>query len=510
MKNNLLKTVFALSLLVATNAIAAPKNILIIIADDYGVDSSSLYNSTANGATLPPTPNIASLASNGVVFANAYANPLCSPTRASIITGRHAFRTGVGNVITGPTSPQLSSGEFTLPEAFNASGLGYHLAQFGKWHLATAPNSPSTIGGWTNYAGNTAGAVANYTNWTKTVNGSTTMNYTNYATTDLVNDATSWIQARGTNAWLCWVAFNAPHTPLHKPPTNLAPTYASLPGTTTHINNNPALYFNAMIEAMDTEIGRLLASVNLTNTHVIFIGDNGTTPNTLQPPFPSGRGKNTLYEGGIKVPLVVSSPLVTNKNSTNATPVHAVDLFATILEFAGTNTAVVPTNVVLDSRSFVSTLSGSADSARRVYSELFSDGTPGANDGRALRDARHKIIQPASGTSLFYDLQIDPYEVTNLFSTMTTEQRAHYDRLQFQLNGYSTNTGGYIASATWTNNQFSCTLTQAASYTLWRCEDVANGFWSQVTNAIVTTNGSNVTIKDVSPLPDKAFYSVVK
>lgn len=491
---------------------ATQKNILLIIADDVGADASILYNSTNTGAKLPPTPNIASLAASGVVFANAYANPVCSPTRACLITGRYSFRTGVGDAIAGPTSPQLSASEFTLPEAFNASGLGYHLAQFGKWHLATANNSPNTIGGWTNFSGSIQGAVGNYTNWNKVVNGSLTANYTNYATTDVVNDAVSWIQARGTNKWFAWVAFNAGHTPLHKPPTNLAPHYASLPGTTGHINNNPELYFDAMIEAMDTEIGRLLAAVDLANTHVIFLGDNGTTPNTLQPPYPTGRGKSTLYEGGIKVPMVIAGPAVVNPGRTNTSLVHAVDLFATILELAGTSAAAaVPSNITIDSKSIVPALQGQTDASRRVYVDLFGDNILSGQDGRCLRDSRYKLIQFNSGTSEFYDLQTDPYENTNLLSAaLTAEQKQYYDRLQFWFYGYSTNTGPRIASATWASGEFSCTLTQSANYALWRCDDLTTTFWSQVTNAVATTNGSIVTLKDNTPPTNRAFYSVVK
>ena len=493
-----------------SSANAAQKNILVIIADDYGADASILYNSTNHGAVLPPTPNIASLASSGVVFANGYANPVCSPTRACFITGRHSFRTGVGDAITAG-SPQLSASEFTLPEALNASGLGYHLAQFGKWHLALGPNTPLTVGGWTNFAGCIPGAVSSYTNWTKTVNGTQTANYTNYATTDVVNDAVAWIQARGTNPWLAWVAFNAGHTPLHKPPTNLAPHYASLPGTQSDINNNPVNYFDAMIEAMDTEIGRLLAAVNLTNTHIIFLGDNGSSSGTLQPPYPGGHGKSTLYQGGIKVPMLIAGPAVASPGRTNTTLVHAVDLFATILELAGTSvSATVPTNVTIDSRSIMPALQNQTDPGRRVYAELFGDNLMNNQDGRALRDSRYKLIRFDDGHDEFYDLQTDPHEGTNLVPTLTTEQRQYYDRLQFWLYGYSTNTGPRIESSSWMNGQFSCTLTQAASYALWRCEDLATTFWSQVTNAVATTNGSSVTLTDVSPPAGRAFYSVVK
>src|SRR5436853_7268058 len=93
---------------------AAQKNILLIIADDYGADSSSLYNSTNLGASLPPTPNVVSLVTNGVVFRNAYAYPVCSPTRACLITGRYGFRTGIGDVIAGLGGPVLTSAEVTL------------------------------------------------------------------------------------------------------------------------------------------------------------------------------------------------------------------------------------------------------------------------------------------------------------------------------------------------------------------------------------------------------------
>lgn len=485
------------------SCLAAPKNILLIIADDYGVDSSSLYNSTTNGATLPPTPNIQSLVTNGVVFRNAYANPVCSPTRSCILTGQHGFRTGVGDIV--DMGAALTAAAFTLPEALTNASTGHAMAQFGKWHLASGPNTPRTVGGWTNFAGNLVGAIANYTNWNKTVNGTTTAGNTNYATTDLVNDATNWISARGTNSWFIWAAFNAPHSPFHSPPQSLCPSYP----LNTLTNNRRR--FEAMTEAMDTEIGRLLASVDRANTHIIFIGDNGTPGSIIAPPYSASRGKDTLYEGGIHVPLIISSPDVAGPNRTNDTPVNAVDLFATILELAGTSaSAAVPSSVKIDSQSLVPILQSTNTISRRAYSEVFGPSVAANVGGRALRDSRFKLIRFNNGVDEFYDLQTDPYELTNLFSAMTTEQRAYYDRLQFQLNGYSTNTGAFITLSAWTNNQFSCTMTQSASYTLWRCDDVNTGFWSQVTNAVATTNGSTVTLKDVSAPAGTAFYSVVK
>src|SRR6185503_9095629 len=115
--------------------------------------------------------------------------------------------------------------------------------------------SPNNIGRWPHFAGSIIGALTSYTNWTKVIDG-VSANTTNYATTDVVNDAVAWIQSQSSKPWFAWVAFNAPHTPLHKPPNSLCPHYTSLSGTAADINANPRKYFEAMTEAMDTEIGR--------------------------------------------------------------------------------------------------------------------------------------------------------------------------------------------------------------------------------------------------------------
>jgi arylsulfatase A-like enzyme len=283
-----------------------------------------------------------------------------------------------------------------------------------------------------------------------------------------------------------------------------------LPGTTTHINNNPALYFDAMMQAMDTEMGRLLDAVNLTNTHVIFIGDNGTDRRCIQPPYTSDHAKGTVYEGGVRVPWIIAGPAVTAAGQTNFTPVHVVDLFATILDMAGTSaSAVVPTNVTIDSRSILSTMTTGANEARLIYSEAFQ--TPAStNDVSALRDSRYKFIRFADGHDEFYDLQTDPVELNDLNNSLTTEQQAYRDRLQFWMYGYSTNSGVTISNAQMSAGQFSCAVNGLASYELWRCEDLTTQFWSLVTNAVVTTNGSVVTLTDPAPATTQAFYSVVK
>lgn len=480
---------------------AAHQNILLIIADDYGADSSALYNTASASVSLPPTPNINALATNGVVFRNAYANPVCSPTRACLITGRYGFRTGIGDVILGPTSPMLTAAELTLPEMFAANAsLNYQLAHFGKWHLNNQASSPNTIGGWPTFAGSLGGAVANYTNWTKTTNG-TSFTTSNYATTDLVNDAVTWIAAHTNQPWFAWVAFNAPHTPLHKPPNALAPHYTGLSGTQININNNPRPYFEAMVEAMDTELGRLLASVNRTNTHIIFLGDNGTSGQVIQSPFVSAKAKDTIYEGGTKVPMVVAGPSVVSPGRTNDTLVHAVDVFATILAMAGISNAATLTTNTIDSQSFLPALTSTSNLTRYVFVEKFGTNSASA-DGRALRNAQFKLLSFDAGGTEFYDLLADPAENTNLLTgTMTATQQANYYALTMRLGLYQdTLAAPTISSATRSNGQFTATVPLATnvSFKLWRAATLDALAWVPVTYATVVTNGSSVCLTDTN------------
>jgi arylsulfatase A-like enzyme len=501
--------------LLAFTATAAKQNILLIIADDYGVDSSSLYNSTNNGAVLPPTPNINSLASNGVVFTAAYANPVCSPTRACVLTGQYSFRTGVGDVIN--NGPSLPANLLTLPRAFATNAaLGYHVASFGKWHLAVGANSPKNTGGWTNFSGSLQGALTNYLNWTKTINGTAFANHTNYATLDVMQDATNWIGTRGTNPWFAWVAFNAPHEPLHLPPTNLCPHYASLSGTAGDIAANPVSYFDAMLEAEDTAIGSILSWVNLTNTHVIFLGDNGTANNVIQPPFAGTRAKNTLYEGGTHVPLIIAGPAVMAPNRTNSTPANMVDVYATILELAGINAATtVPTNNPIDGQSLLPVLqTNNLTLARYAYAELFGTNTiTVANGGRALRDARYKLIDFTAKADGFYDLAVDPYEATNLLATaMNATQLANYYTLTMKLGDYQAALTSPVITA-WgkTNAQFSISVQRnpTNSYSLWRAATLEGLAWAPLTKTLVVTNGTDsVTLTDTNAPAGQSFYRV--
>ena len=492
-----------LFLLIAIAAHAS-NNILLIIADDYGVDSSSLYNSTS-GASLPPTPTIASLVANGVRFLNAYANPVCSPTRACLLTGRHAFRTGVGDVV--DTSTVFPTNEFTLPDAFAAHPeLGYSVAQFGKWHLGNGSNGPATAGRWPSYAGCLVGALNDYRAWTKTINGVTgaANGTTTYATTDVTNDAIAWIQARGTTPWFAWVAYNAPHTPFHKPPANLH----SYSLTGLNINTNQRVHYEASVEAMDTEISRLLASVDLAKTNVIFMGDNGTPGTVIQAPYTTPHAKDTLYEGGTKVPFIIRGPAVVSPGRTSAANVNVVDVFSTILDLAGISYA----SPTLDSRSLLPILQNSSDSTRYGYSEMFGANIPTSTGGQAIRNTQYKLIRFQNGTEEFYELSTDANETSNLLAgTLTAAQQANYYSLALRLANYQSSLASPTVSSLLMDGAYSVTVSRDSvlTYTLWRSSDLSELSWAPIANAQQTSTSTTVTLSDPTPLATRAYYKVL-
>jgi arylsulfatase A-like enzyme len=266
-----------------------------------------------------------------------------------------------------------------------------------------------------------------------------------------------------------------------------------------------------MTEAMDTEMGRLLAAVNRTNTHILFLGDNGTMNQVIQPPFASNRGKGDLYEGGVHVPFIIAGPGVVNPGRTNDTLVHAVDVFATILEMAGINVASAGITNVIDSQSILPALTTTSNLTRYVYVEKFGTNTP-TPDGRALRNTQFKLIKFASGTEEFYDLLADPYEKTNRLSAgLTATQQANYYSLEMRLGAYqNTSQAPTISSFTRSNNQ--CTATVArntnTTFRLWRASTLSDLAWAPMTNVAVVTNGNMVSLTDTNPAGSANFYRV--
>lgn len=426
-------------LLLASFANYAQRNVVLIIADDLGKDYCEMYPD--HSPKVVKLTNIERLKDRGIVFSNAWSSPLCSPTRAGILTGRYSFRTGVGDVVDG-TNTKLSLTENSIPKVLNLyAPNGISKALIGKWHLtsfgSSAYNDPNIMG-FDHFEGSLTGGlgqtIGDFFTWTKITNGVKTT-CTNYATTENVNNAISYINSQpSTKPFYLQLAFNAPHTPYHLPPSNLIAA-TTLSGTQTDVDANPVLYFQAMVEAMDAEIGRffdyLISSGKWDNTDIIFMGDNGDDSKVAQV-TPS---KGSIYQGGVNIPFIISGPDVVNPNRTSDALVNTVDLFATILElFGDTNwQSQIPTTVV-DSKSLLPILKNTASSVRTVaFSEVFKDPTI-SGDGKTIRNSDYKLLKFDNGTEKIFNLSTDPTEKTNLLlGTLNTIQTSNYTSLCNQM-----------------------------------------------------------------------------
>ena len=384
-----------------TYTVAGANNVLLLILDDWGIDSSELYNNeTDPGIQLANMPNFRNLLyssstisgtpDKGLLFTRGYSQPICSPTRATLLTGRQPFQHGVGNPQDNATLP---ASELTFPEIISAQASQYGLASFGKWHLGSGNTGPLDTGGWPNFSGTLQGGVQDYNIWTrvKIENGILTDSgtgiadlvtagtYTSpYATSVQVDEAISFITAQGSDPWVVWMGFNAPHDPFHDPPAGLAPTGGY---STTGTTNKD--YYVRMLEALDTEIGRLLTSPNfdLNKTNIIVVGDNGTPGQVDQPPAGGlAAAKGSLTEGGIHVPFFACGPDI-NQVGTSDKLVHVVDLFATILELTGVDVSAAASGIDHNSQSLVPIFNGNDTADRCIVAEKFG---LNATDGRSL------------------------------------------------------------------------------------------------------------------------------
>ena len=385
---------------------ASAPNILFIISDDQGVDASAQYSFSQD---LPNTPVIDALANRGLVFENAWATPSCTTTRGSLITGQHGVNSGVN------TTPSLLDPNSLTLQRYLANAdpaKSYSSAVIGKWHLAGGNTQnllshPNDVG-VDYYAGNISGTLDDYSNWPLVTNGVQTQS-TTYHTTAVTDLAIDWIQDQ-SDPWFMWLAYAAPHSPFHLPPSDLHTR--NLSGTAADINNNPRDYFLAAIEAMDTEIGRLLDSIpadDLDNTLIIFVGDNGTPTAVIDTnAFESRQGKGTLYEGGIRVPMIVAGKGVSRQNEREDALVNSVDYFATVVEAAG---LAQPSEI--DGVSFYGVLSNAGSSSRsQNYSEFVGDRA----NGWTVRNDDFKLIVSNNGDREFYNLNDDPREINNLIN----------------------------------------------------------------------------------------------
>ena len=459
-----------------TGSSAKSPNILLMIGDDMGKESLSCFEIGKNTAD---TPTLDKLCADGVRFDNFWSQPICTPTRATLMTGRYGFRTGVGRPTgdkdalgyfpdpppkpeTAPYEPPrpfrpgrqnapsdygIQLNELTLPMLFKARHeLGYATAAIGKWHIADTRNGwekhPQIVG-FDHFSGLIRGFPDSYFSWNKVVNGEWS-GKTGYTPNDKAQDAIAWIDQQKDKPWFLWFAFNLPHTPLHVPPENLLNSDYSALDPKADPNDNPLPYFHAMLEAMDTQIAKILASLSpqeRANTYVIFMGDNGSGRNVVTAPYRDTGAKATVYQGGVNVPLIVSGPGV--KQGVSKALVNSTDLFSTITELAGIDAEnILPKNLTLDSTSIVPYLNNpAADSIRQfVYTDLFGGNFAGIEKANfAMRNHRYKILRH-QGNFEFYDLQVDPYENNDLLKgELSPAEKLEYENLLQQVTALRAN-----------------------------------------------------------------------
>lgn len=348
-----------------------PPNFVFILVDDLGWKDLGAY-----GSTFHLTPNIDALAASGMRFTQAYAaSPVCSPTRASLLTGKHPARLDITDWIGGSQRGELLPAEYehhlpqdevTLAEALQEAG--YATGYFGKWHLGDDPNLPESQGFDVNVGGTGAGQPASYFFPYKAPEGRNPFwdvpgleegDEGEYLTDRLTNEALTFIEENREGSFLLYLAHFAVHTPIQSK-AELKDRYAarrdSLPqstgprseeehgrATTRLVQDDPA--YAGMVQSVDESVGKILGGLEemglADNTVVIFMSDNGGLSTiagervgpTTNSPLRAGKG--WLYEGGIREPMIIRWPGVVEGGSTCSEPVQSTDFFPTMLEMAG-------------------------------------------------------------------------------------------------------------------------------------------------------------------------------
>lgn len=428
-KKSVFSTLFLLANLGLADGFANdPPNILFIIGDDMGVDVLQGYDI---GTNLPHTPNLDKLMASGVTFTNVWSFPVCSPTRASLLSGKYGTNNGV-NTVPGVLSTDHKS---IFKEIHDQTDGLYSSCVVGKWHVSKRNdmNHPLDHGAG-KFMGILKAGVADYYNWLKVEDGIADTCET-YVSSYLTNYAINWINDQ-TQPWFMWLAHVAPHAPIHIPPAEMY--------TLNGLDANARKYM-AMIESLDYEIGRLLDSIPediLENTVVIFLGDNGT-PGRFVEGFPKNRGKRTIYQGGINVPLIITGKGVTRINEKEDALVNVSDFYVTLSQIV--NPDAFPSGNTFDSFSFKHLLNGSQSGERdHNYMEL------GANDDvpydmYTTRNEQYKLLDLGNGNYEFYDLVADTFELDNLLEgKLSTQQSVALEDLLNEMNNIRGFTGEII------------------------------------------------------------------
>lgn len=429
---------FSIWLLSAASAVAAP-NIVIFYADDMGIGDLGCY-----GCKDIRTPALDGLAAGGVRFTNYYsAAPICSPSRAALLTGRYPIRAGVpSNVSSQPGDAGMPGGQITLGEL--ARTRGYATAAVGKWHLGFSPDTQPNAQGFDLFFGHHAGCIDFYSHmfyWQDPPHHDLYRNRDEvheegaYMTDLVVREAVRFIEAQrkanATTGFLLYVAFNAPHYPMQAP--------AMFRKMYEHLPPERAIYA-AMVTAMDDAVARILAAARAAgrsdNTFVFFASDNGATAEMRA----NGKGgsnapyrghKFSLFDGGIHLPAIACWPGHIPAGESRDQLACGIDLFPTVAEIIGSD---VPAGHRIDGRSLLPIArnaqaaghdalywkQGDQEAVRQGPWKLVINGLDTAEGGKNRR--------LAGDDALFLgDLRIDPGETRNV--------RAEYPETVRELQG---------------------------------------------------------------------------
>ncbi|MBN1420318.1 MAG: sulfatase [Planctomycetes bacterium] len=403
-----------------------PPNIVFILIDDMGwTDGGCL------GSPLFETPNLDRLARDGMRFTNGYAAcPVCSPTRASIMTGKYPARLRLTNFLVGkrwpadsPIEPvewqtHLPPAEVTIAEALRAAG--YATGHVGKWHLGGEKAYwPESQGFDVNVGGCGSGMPRSYFYPRWKGNPPIEGKPGEYLTDRLTDAAVAFIEANRGRPFFLYFAHYAVHIPLEAKEEMIRKYRSKVKPGATHTNP----IYAAMIESVDESVGRVCAALDRCGiagrTAVFFTSDNGglsvkegaNTPATSNAPLRAGKGY--LYEGGIREPWIIKWPGAVRPGSVCDVPVTTVDVFPTVLEMAGVERDPA---LVLDGESIVPLLRERGGLRREaVYWHYPHYSNQGGMPGGAVRKGDWKLIEfYEDGALELYDLSKDIGEAANL------------------------------------------------------------------------------------------------
>ncbi|MFO0849819.1 MAG: sulfatase-like hydrolase/transferase [Gemmataceae bacterium] len=421
----MLRLLLAVVALGCASRLTAAPNVVLIVADDLGARDLGCY-----GSTYHRTPHLDKLATQGVRFTRAYAAcPVCSPTRAAILTGMYPQRFGITDWLPGrpdrpdqklnrpPLTMQLPPEVVTLAEVLKAAG--YATAHVGKWHLGGDGFGPTTQGFDINIAGDHTGTPRSYfapfRNKQGAMPGLEEAPDGQYLTDRLTDEAVRFITAKKDKPFFLYLSHYAPHTPMRAKPELVAKYKPGPHGTQGHPT------YAAMLESLDAGVGRVLQTLDdlklADNTLVIFTSDNGglaTLEGMPQAPTFNGplrEGKGYLYEGGIRVPLIVRGPKVGRPGTTFDQLAGSIDLMPTALQACGLKSAEGG-----DGEGLVPRLNGARIAPRGpLFWHYPHYANQGSRPGGAVIDWPFKLIEHyESGQRELFDLSKDERESRNL------------------------------------------------------------------------------------------------